>query len=175
MGRINPLKGLQTFIAVAKELSPLFSFKIVGSGDLIDIEYLRRLTMDIEIELVLNPETNEAIYEAYSNGDIFLLPSYCEGFSIATLEAMSFGLIPIVTRNSAFPEILKNTKLENFLIEPGDINSVVTILREIHSTNPQQLNNLKQEAIRVAEKYSMEKFGEKFWQELKVDTMNKRN
>lgn len=40
--------------------------------------------------------------------DIFLLPSYDEGFGLAVTEAMSFGKVVITTKYAAFPEIVNN-------------------------------------------------------------------
>ena len=165
VGRLTPLKGIESIIDVVRELNGRFDFTVVGSGNSVDVEYVRNISKGLKIQLILNPPTNLPIIETFSRGDIFLLPSFCEGFSIATLEAMNFGLIPIVTCNSAFPEILMNTNLERFVIKPGEIDAILKLVEEIATLDSMAIRELKKECISISERYSMEKFGQRFWEE----------
>jgi glycosyltransferase involved in cell wall biosynthesis len=65
----------------------------------------------------------EAKRRVLEDADIFVLPSYSEGFSCAVLEALAFGL-PIVTTNvGALPEIVTDGE-NGFVIEPGDYEAL---------------------------------------------------
>jgi glycosyltransferase involved in cell wall biosynthesis len=55
----------------------------------------------------------------FQNSDIFILPSYTEGFSMSVLEAMWYGLPVIATAVGALPEIIRNG-VNGYLISPGD-------------------------------------------------------
>lgn len=62
--------------------------------------------------------SNEQKIELYNTSDLYIQPSYYEGFGNAVLEAMSYGLVPIVSRNTAQPEVIGDS---GFIVE--EINS----------------------------------------------------
>ena len=45
-------------------------------------------------------------HDAFCSADIFVLPSFTEGFSVAVLEAVAHGLPVITTRVGALPEVI---------------------------------------------------------------------
>jgi glycosyltransferase involved in cell wall biosynthesis len=56
--------------------------------------------------------------ELYREHDVFVLPTYAEGYGISVVEAMSFGLPVIVSTVGALPEIV--CQGAGFIVEPGD-------------------------------------------------------
>jgi len=69
--------------------------------------------------------------DLFRSSDLFVLPSYTEGFSLALLEALFHGL-PVVTTNvGGSPDIVKTAN--GILIEPGDVDGLVNALDELIS------------------------------------------
>lgn len=69
----------------------------------------------------------EAKHALLASADLFVLPSYTEGFSLALLEAMFHGLPIITTRVGGSPDIVKEGE-NGLLIEPGDIDALAHAL-----------------------------------------------
>ncbi|GAG37700.1 unnamed protein product, partial [marine sediment metagenome] len=111
LGRIHPQKGLdllaKAFEKIAREWDNAY-LMIVGP----DSEGYK-----IKIEKMLESEgvLNKVIFTGMLSGrkklivlggaDIFALPSYSEGFSMAILEAMICKLPVIITKQCNFPEV----------------------------------------------------------------------
>jgi O-antigen biosynthesis protein len=57
---------------------------------------------------IKNSPDRQSISQSYSDSHVFILPSIVEGFSIATLEAMYFGMPLILTDSGGAAEILSH-------------------------------------------------------------------
>ena len=102
---------------------------------------------------------DEAKIKAFQESDIFVLPSYTEGFSMACLEAMSMGLPVIVTPVGAMPEIIKHGK--NGLIIPiGDQSKLYDNIIEL-MTKPKLCNSIRKNNINYAKNFDIEIIAEK--------------
>lgn len=61
----------------------------------------------------------DAVRALYENATVFALPSRCEPFGLAFLEAMAFEVPCIGTRRDAMPEIVEDG-VTGYLVETGD-------------------------------------------------------
>ena len=85
-----------------------FEWYIIGeSGDGIDFLKSKiaqlQLTKNIYVVVDVSQEEKENFY---FGSDLYIQPSWCEGFGNAVLEAMSFGLPALVSRFTAQPEVV---------------------------------------------------------------------
>jgi len=66
----------------------------------------------------------------YNRGDIFLSPTYAEGFSNTILEAMASGLPVISCRAVGVTDCLRNGE-NGLLVEPGDISALANAIQRM--------------------------------------------
>jgi len=100
--------------------------------------------------------SKEEMVKAYQDADIFLLPSFGEGFPNSMLEAMASGLPIIATRVGAVPEVIEDGE-NGLLIDPGDPGALTRALKRLLYDNELRhtlgSNNLR----KVQEKYHIPK------------------
>jgi glycosyltransferase involved in cell wall biosynthesis len=62
----------------------------------------------------------------YSRADLFVLPTYYEGYGMAVAEALARGLPVISTATGAIPDLIG--KSAGMLVPPGDAEALATAL-----------------------------------------------
>ena len=104
-GRIHPKKGLNLLIETIKDLPNdyfnEFTFEITGPGDKKNIDALINLIKNHSLEKKVNynpPIYNEDKIKYLINNDVFILPSFEEGDSIALKEALGSYLPVIISK-----------------------------------------------------------------------------
>lgn len=100
---------------------------------------------------------------AFKKSDLFVLPSYTEGLSIACLEAMASGLPVIVTPVGAMPEVIIDGE-NGFLCPVGDPEALATSIESLLLNRHlvKQIGNNNTFSIR--ENYDIEKVAKKLLQ-----------
>jgi glycosyltransferase involved in cell wall biosynthesis len=113
LSRLHPKKGLENLLMAWRKLAADFEdwcLLVGGSGE---PEYEQRLKSIVEHDgmgksvFFLGPVYGDAKKEALAAADVFVLPSFSEGFSMAILEAAAAGLPVVFTRECNFPELAK--------------------------------------------------------------------
>jgi glycosyltransferase involved in cell wall biosynthesis len=109
--RKGVFETLDAIALLKKNSSISFEWIILGkNGDGISLlkSRIRSLNLDANISLVLNATEAEK-NNFYLTSDLYIQPSWHEGFGNASLEAMSFGLPALVSRYTAQPEVVGST------------------------------------------------------------------
>jgi len=118
------LKGLSTFIEVAREL-PAIPFTVVGdssrAGKLLD-----HLPDNVQ---VIAPLTQAKLAEVFGQARLYAQLSAVESFCCSLAEAMLCGCMPVVTNRGALPEVIGN---QGRIVPYGDVGETVTAVREVY-------------------------------------------
>jgi starch synthase len=75
----------------------------------------------------IGPVGPERLRELYRESDVFVFPSFFEGFGLVILEAMACGLPVIASDRSAGPDVVDETC--GRVVEAGDVGQLVECLR----------------------------------------------
>lgn len=111
LGRLHINKGLDILIRAFSrvvEKHPNARLLLVGPDENGYKEHIVRLIREENITekvIFTGLLVGEKKHSALSGADLFVLPSYSEGFSISILEAMASGLPVIITKPCNFPEV----------------------------------------------------------------------
>lgn len=112
LGRVTPQKGPEFFVRAAAKIAVKFpdvKFVIAGSGDL--FESMIELAADLGIGKHFHYTgflNREQVNEMYQISDLFVLPSVSEPFGISPLEAVSYNVPVIISRQSGISETIEN-------------------------------------------------------------------
>lgn len=125
IGHIHKEKGVLEIIKVAK-LLPQIKFILVGPVS----DEIKAVDVPENIELTGNMELVK-IKELLDKADVFLFPSYSEGFANALLEAMARGLPIITTPVGANEDMIENNG--GFIVEVGNISEIIEAIKQIRN------------------------------------------
>ena len=159
LGRIHKIKGLNLLVeAISQIRNKLVTFVIAGSDDgyLSELEFLiKKFKISNRIKLLpaCFGKEKSMLFKA---SDIFVYPSYSEGFSLGILEAAASGLPLLITTGCHFPLVAKARA--GIIVEPSydvlknGLNKLLDSanLRKEYGENAKRL---------VKEKYSMSYIG----------------
>ena len=117
---------------------------IVGSWLLAESK-LKALSAGVRF---IGPVGPERLRELYRESDVFVFPSFFEGFGLVILEAMACGVPVIASERSAGPDVLDESC--GRVVRAGDVDQLVETLRWFGS-NRDRLPGMKRAARAKAE------------------------
>ncbi|MGL5840177.1 MAG: glycosyltransferase family 4 protein [Sphingorhabdus sp.] len=126
-GRVDARKGVLDFLDALKILrnrNLRFAALISGIGPDVDSSQARSKELGLQDAVCFTGYANYADVPAlYRDADIFVSPTYAEGFSNTILEAMAAGLPVISCRSVGVIDCLRDGE-NGLLTEPGDITEL---------------------------------------------------
>jgi len=137
VGTFTQRKGILDLLQISEKSEHegvQLEFVLVGAGmlDAYIREWIGRRNLCNRVVLAGYIGDKNRLLEYYRNSDIFILPSYMEGFPRVLYEAMSQGLPIVSTDVGSVPVLLKN-RLNAFLCAPGDIECMISGINNIIS------------------------------------------
>ena len=109
--RKSILKILKALSQLSEDESKNLKLKIVGGhGD--GVDFLKENINNLSLEKIVSLEvdiSNERKVELYRHSDLYIQPSYYEGFGNSVLEAMSYGTPCLVSSYTAQPEVVRSS------------------------------------------------------------------
>ncbi len=146
-GASDPRKNVKGLLEAFSKLSiELSNYKLLLVGkllspeiDLIDI-WIKQFNIDTERVIKLGYVSSEQLVTLYQNCNLFIFPSFHEGFGLPVLEAMSCGAPVIGSNCTSIPEVIRSEKA---LFDPNNINQLVKLIEKSLLDN--DFNNLLRE------------------------------
>jgi glycosyltransferase involved in cell wall biosynthesis len=89
----------------------------------------------------------------YNLAQLFIFPSFYEGFGLPVLEAQACGLPVIAAINSSFPEVLEDSAI---LINPDSLTEISQAINQIIS-NPELQQGLINKGLQNSQRFSWHK------------------
>jgi glycosyltransferase involved in cell wall biosynthesis len=166
IGRLVRTKGLYESVqalAQARELGVAAHLTIAGDGP--ELKPLRELVQ----QLALGKEVffagaafGERKAKLLRKADVLLLPTYhSEGLPYALLEGMAAGLVPVVTRTAAIPDVVTQDE-HGLFVPPRDPEAIAQAIAALAADRDRLARMSAACRERVAAHYSLERLADDF-------------
>jgi len=163
VGRFSPEKGQIVLLQAFYKIQPkTWSLHFIGDGP-------ERISLENEtkkLEIVDRVKFHghmQDFRKTLCESEIFVLPSFYEGFPNALLEAMSVPLACISSNCIAGPSDIIEHGKNGLLVEPGNVEELATALNKLIEDNELR-ETLAQEAYKVRETYDFDKIAGQYLQ-----------
>lgn len=157
VGRIEPHKRLDLLVKSFKKHQDL-NIKIIGNGS--QVNYIKSLINGNKNITITGHLDHEELVKEIKESWLFVMPSYREGFSIASLEAMAAS-VPVVTVNSrynlAVNEIIKHGY--NGLVT-NDFNDLMATVKNLYN-DEENWKKLSTNALNFSKAYDWDIISDK--------------
>lgn len=163
-GRINFQKGLRELIQAAAILNKNHSvtLNIVGWEEGENKVYQSELEkeaqkLNINHKVIFHgkKQIGPELQEFYKSCDIYVIPSYHEGFPRTIWEAMASSIPVIATSVGSIPHYLEHNK-DAIIIKPRDTNEIVKAVEEIINNKTFRMNLIRN-AFELVSEITLEK------------------
>lgn len=125
-------RTLEAFGRIAEDF-PDATLTIIGMGPMEDAlrSQVNALGLSKRVTLTGGLPHDEVLNQM-AESDVFVLPSWGEGYGIVYIEAMAAGMIAIGAKGEGIEDTIKDGE-NGFLVPAGDVNAIEHILRDIFS------------------------------------------
>ena len=161
VGTIEPRKNLKGLVEAFSEISkkkPDLGLIICGKLGWLTGDILNAMSRHPNI-LYLKYVSDEDLVELYNLAELFIYPSFYEGFGFPPLEAMACGTPVITGRTSSLPEVLGEAA---WFIDPQDPRQIAQAIEKL--LNDRALcQNMIEKGFKQARAFTWKKTAEATW------------
>ena len=158
VGRLEIVKNVETLIkAFAHSNNANAHLTIVGDGR--ERQHLEALTSKLQMDskITFTGFTSEPS-KYLSNADLFVLPSYSEGFGIAAAEAMFLKIPVLCSRVGGIPEFVEDGE-NGWLFDPKNTEELTAKLNQIITIEAESLKMMGTKGYdKVINEFTVEKY-----------------
>ncbi|MEK7517663.1 MAG: glycosyltransferase family 4 protein [Patescibacteria group bacterium] len=165
IGRIHPIKNYETSIKSFEKIPKNFKLIIIGQvEEELYFKKLQELINDLDLQervIFLNSISDEEKYYVLKNAEAMVHMSRHEGYCIAVHEAMSKGLVCVVSNTTALPELVADG-VNGYCVAPDDENGVYKKLDFIvRNKNSSIIKKMKENNLLFAKENTWSKVADK--------------
>jgi glycosyltransferase involved in cell wall biosynthesis len=157
LGILNARKGIPWLLRVWPALHARYPHTHLKLGGYGSLPPGYRLPEGVEVCGFIEPQQRQAFLQ---QADVFVFPSYFEGFAQVIIEAMACGLPVITTTPTVGPELITPGR-EGFVITPGDDQALLSALQYCIE-HPHQLPFMGRAARQAVLPYTWEAYGDRW-------------
>jgi glycosyltransferase involved in cell wall biosynthesis len=165
LGWVIKTKGIEELLSAWKKVykeNNDWKLRIVGPCE---VEYLDYLKSHYSFEGVIyeGEKSHKEAMDLLNSSEIFILPSYTEGFPNAVLEAMSLSKPIIATRVGAIPDMLADNC--GILIDSKEPEDIVIALKSLIADDERRLNIGNNAYRKLCNEYTIETVLDRYMRE----------
>jgi glycosyltransferase involved in cell wall biosynthesis len=164
IGRLAPRKGLTETIDSLALLAPSVRPQLIIAGSGPEEPRVRRQVREAGLNgqvTFAGPAWDDYKVKLLNNADVLLLPSYSEGLPYSLLEAMAAGVVPIVTRVGAIPDVVHDGVHGRF-VPVQDARAISDALRSLNEDRAALARMSQACRSRILSSYSLERLADDF-------------
>lgn len=156
VGNISFRKGIEILLKAVSELKDEIEFELNLVGSIGDAGKILKKYNGIYKYHSFVP--HEKLREMYKENDIFVFPSFLEGFAQVVLEAMACGL-PVIVSDRAGSNDAVRDGIDGFIIPAGDVKALKEKIIYFYN-NREKIEEMGKNAVEQAKKYTWERYRE---------------
>ena len=156
VGQCLPTKGVYELIDACREIPNVELWMLGAITDSMSQELTARWNSTSKLHIVGNLPFEEVI-KKMSECDVFVLPTYTEGFPNVILESMACGCAIVTTPVGAIPEMLgdEDGKSYGLMVKPRNVEQLKNAIEKMLSDKEFKTACRENAKQRVNERYNM--------------------